>query len=89
LEGWLDAEHGTQVRALIEQLATRRPTTTDGVADTRTIPERQAIVSPGRQVTTPCDEFWHGTPSVHGYRAHSTGTRWKHEVLLQRSRRGG
>jgi hypothetical protein len=42
LEGWLDAEHGTQVRALIEQLASRRPATTDGEADTRTVPQRQA-----------------------------------------------
>ncbi|MBV8993569.1 MAG: DUF222 domain-containing protein [Pseudonocardiales bacterium] len=42
VEGWLDAEHGTQVRALIEQLATRRPTTTDGVPDSRSIPQRQA-----------------------------------------------
>ena len=42
LEGWLDAEHGTQVRALIEQLATRHPTTPEGIADPRTLPQRQA-----------------------------------------------
>lgn len=41
LEGWLDAEHGNHLRALIDQLAAHRPTT-DGVADTRTIPARQA-----------------------------------------------
>jgi hypothetical protein len=41
LEGWLDPEHGGMVRALIEQLATRRPTA-DGISDTRTVPERQA-----------------------------------------------
>ncbi|MGH3916095.1 MAG: DUF222 domain-containing protein, partial [Pseudonocardiaceae bacterium] len=41
LEGWLDAEHGGMVRALIEQLATRRPAT-DGVPDERTVPQRQA-----------------------------------------------
>jgi len=41
LEGWLDPEHGSLLRALIEQLATRRPTT-DGVADHRTVPQRQA-----------------------------------------------
>jgi len=42
LEGWLDPEHGSLVRALIEQLAARRPSTDDGVPDTRTVPERQA-----------------------------------------------
>jgi len=41
LEGWLKPEHGSLLRALIEQLATRRPTT-DGAPDTRTVPERQA-----------------------------------------------
>ncbi|MBV9161859.1 MAG: DUF222 domain-containing protein [Pseudonocardiales bacterium] len=41
LEGWLDPEHGTLVRSLIEQLAGRRPTA-DGVPDTRTVPQRQA-----------------------------------------------
>src|SRR5919199_1568406 len=34
LEGWLDAEHGIQVRALIEQLATRH-SVPDGLPDTR------------------------------------------------------
>ncbi|MGH3717811.1 MAG: DUF222 domain-containing protein [Pseudonocardiaceae bacterium] len=42
VEGWLDPEHGAMVRALIEQLAARRPTTDDGVPDTRTVPQRQA-----------------------------------------------
>jgi Domain of unknown function (DUF222) len=42
LEGWLDPEHGSLVRALIEQLAARRPTTDEGVPDTRTVPQRQA-----------------------------------------------
>ena len=42
LEGWLDPEHGSTVRALIEQLAARHTTTDDGVADTRTAPQRQA-----------------------------------------------
>lgn len=41
LEGWLDPEHGNQVSALIEQLAARRPST-DGEADRRTVPQRQA-----------------------------------------------
>jgi len=41
LEGWLDAEHGTMVRALIEQLAARR-TSTQGTPETRMIPERHA-----------------------------------------------
>ncbi|MGH3976196.1 MAG: DUF222 domain-containing protein, partial [Pseudonocardiaceae bacterium] len=41
VEGWLDAEHGTMVRSLIEQLAARRPTT-DGMADARTVPQRHA-----------------------------------------------
>lgn len=41
VESWLDAEHGNQVRALIEQLAARRPDT-GGVPDTRTLPARQA-----------------------------------------------
>ena len=41
LEGWLDPEHGSMVRALIEQLATRRPTT-EGVPDERTVPQRHA-----------------------------------------------
>ncbi len=41
LEGWLDAEHGSMVRALIEQLA-GRPTTTDGEPDTSTVPQRHA-----------------------------------------------
>ncbi|MGH3694420.1 MAG: DUF222 domain-containing protein [Pseudonocardiaceae bacterium] len=42
LEGWLDPEHGSMVRALIEQLAAHRPTSDDGVPDTRTAPQRQA-----------------------------------------------
>jgi hypothetical protein len=42
LEGWLDAEHGSMVRALIEQLAARRPTTDGGVPDERSVPQRQA-----------------------------------------------
>jgi len=42
LEGWLDAEHGATVRSLIEQLTTRRPSTDDGIPDTRTVPQRQA-----------------------------------------------
>ncbi|MGH3831499.1 MAG: DUF222 domain-containing protein, partial [Pseudonocardiaceae bacterium] len=42
LEGWLDPEHGGMVRALIEQLAARRPTTDDSAPDTRTTPQRQA-----------------------------------------------
>jgi hypothetical protein len=42
LEGWLDAEHGDQVRALIEQLATRRTTTIDGDTEHRAVPQRQA-----------------------------------------------
>jgi hypothetical protein len=41
LEGWLDPEHGSMVRSLIEQLAARRPTT-DGVSDDRSLPQRQA-----------------------------------------------
>jgi hypothetical protein len=41
LEGWLDAEHGSMVRALIEQLAARPPST-DGIPDTRTVPQRHA-----------------------------------------------
>ena len=41
LEGWLDAEHGSPVRALIEQLATRH-SVPDGLPDTRTLPQRQA-----------------------------------------------
>ena len=41
LEGWLDAEHGAIVRALIEQLAARRPTD-DGTPDSRTVPQRHA-----------------------------------------------
>ncbi|MGH3825083.1 MAG: DUF222 domain-containing protein [Pseudonocardiaceae bacterium] len=40
-EGWLAPEQGSMVRALIEQLATRRPTT-DGVPDDRSVPQRQA-----------------------------------------------
>jgi hypothetical protein len=39
LEGWLDAEHGSMVRALIEQLAARP---TDGALETRAIQERHA-----------------------------------------------
>ncbi|MGH3539796.1 MAG: DUF222 domain-containing protein, partial [Pseudonocardiaceae bacterium] len=42
LEGWLDAEHGSIVRALIEQLAARRASTTEGTADPRTVPQRHA-----------------------------------------------
>lgn len=41
LEGWLDPEHGNMFRALIEQLAARRPTT-DGIPDPRSAPQRQA-----------------------------------------------
>ncbi|PZS18694.1 MAG: HNH endonuclease [Pseudonocardiales bacterium] len=41
LEGWLDAEHGTLVRALIEQLAARHPST-DALPDTHTVAERHA-----------------------------------------------
>ncbi|MBV8993337.1 MAG: DUF222 domain-containing protein [Pseudonocardiales bacterium] len=41
LEGWLDPEHGSLVRSLIEQLATRRPVI-DGVPDRRTVPQCQA-----------------------------------------------
>jgi hypothetical protein len=41
LEGWLDPEHGSLVRSLIEQLAARHPHS-DGVPDTRSIPARQA-----------------------------------------------
>ena len=41
LEGWLDPEHGSMVRSLIEQLATRHPAV-DGVPDTRTVPQRHA-----------------------------------------------
>ncbi|MGH3871368.1 MAG: DUF222 domain-containing protein [Pseudonocardiaceae bacterium] len=41
LEGWLDPEHGSMVRALIEQLAARRPVT-DDVPDDRSVPQRQA-----------------------------------------------
>ncbi len=41
LEGWLDPEHGGAFRALIEQLAARRPTT-EGVSDDRNVPQRQA-----------------------------------------------
>jgi hypothetical protein len=37
VEGWLDPEHGSLVRALIEQLAARRPDH-DGEPDTRTVP---------------------------------------------------
>ncbi|PZS23066.1 MAG: HNH endonuclease [Pseudonocardiales bacterium] len=39
LEGWLDAEHGSMVRALIEQLAARP---TEGAPGTRAIQERHA-----------------------------------------------
>ncbi|HET9253638.1 MAG TPA: DUF222 domain-containing protein [Pseudonocardiaceae bacterium] len=42
LEGWLDPEHGSEFRALIEQLATRHPTTAEGVPDQRSVPQRQA-----------------------------------------------
>lgn len=46
LEGWLDPEHGSMVRGLIEQLASRRrsdgDSATGGVADERTTPARQA-----------------------------------------------
>lgn len=41
LEGWLGPEHGSLLRALIEQLAARRPTA-DGERDSRTVPQRQA-----------------------------------------------
>jgi hypothetical protein len=41
LEGWLDPEHGSLLRSLIEQLATRRPEG-NGAPDTRTIPQRHA-----------------------------------------------
>jgi hypothetical protein len=42
LEGWLAPEHGNLIRSLLEQLATRRSTTAEGVSDTRTVPQRQA-----------------------------------------------
>ncbi len=53
LEGWLDAEHGSLVRALIEQLAARHPhtegpsdsegpPTTERTPDTRTVPQHHA-----------------------------------------------
>jgi len=41
LEGWLDPEHGSMVRALIEQLAARR-SAVDGMPDERTVEQRQA-----------------------------------------------
>lgn len=41
LEGWLNPEHGSIVRSLIEQLVARRPDTA-GTPDGRTVPERQA-----------------------------------------------
>jgi hypothetical protein len=41
LEGWLGPEHGSLVRALIEQLATRRPDS-HGVSETRTVAQRHA-----------------------------------------------
>jgi Domain of unknown function (DUF222) len=41
LEGWLDPEHGSLLRALIDQLATRR-TGSDGMPDTHTVPQRHA-----------------------------------------------
>lgn len=41
LEGCLDPEHGSLVRALIEQLAIPSPRT-DGAPDTRSVPARQA-----------------------------------------------
>jgi hypothetical protein len=41
LEGWLNPEHGSMVRSLIEQLAARRPGA-DGETDTRTVPQRHA-----------------------------------------------
>jgi hypothetical protein len=40
LEGWLGAEHGSMVRALIEQLAARP--SAEGAPDTRAIQERHA-----------------------------------------------
>jgi hypothetical protein len=70
LEGWLDAEHGNQVRTLIEQLAVRSPTT-DGVADTRTIPQRQAdaLIEVCNRART-ADEF----PTTGGEPPHVTVT---------------
>jgi Domain of unknown function (DUF222) len=41
LEGWLNPEHGSLVRVLIEQLATCHPQR-HGVPDTRTVPQRHA-----------------------------------------------
>ncbi|HEU0087781.1 MAG TPA: DUF222 domain-containing protein [Pseudonocardiaceae bacterium] len=41
LDGWLDPEHGTMVRSLIEQLAAPRPAA-DGGPEDRTVPQRQA-----------------------------------------------
>lgn len=41
LEGWLDPEHGSMVRSLIEQLAARR-LSAEGECDSRTVPQRQA-----------------------------------------------
>jgi hypothetical protein len=42
LEGWLDSEHASLVRGVIEQLAARRPTSPEGVPDERSVPQRQA-----------------------------------------------
>jgi uncharacterized protein DUF222 len=41
LEGWLDPEHGSLLRARIDQLATRR-TGSDGMPHTHTVPQRHA-----------------------------------------------
>lgn len=41
VDGWLDSEHGTMMRTLIEQLAAPRPAT-EGVRDLRSVPHRQA-----------------------------------------------
>ncbi|HEY2724974.1 MAG TPA: DUF222 domain-containing protein [Pseudonocardiaceae bacterium] len=41
IDGWLDAEHGTTLRTLIEQLAAPRPAV-EGVRDLRSVPHRQA-----------------------------------------------
>ncbi|HEX4101810.1 MAG TPA: DUF222 domain-containing protein [Pseudonocardiaceae bacterium] len=41
LDGWLDARHGTTLRALIEQLAAPRPLS-ENIPDPRTAPQRNA-----------------------------------------------
>jgi len=51
VEGWLDTEHGSLARALIKQLAARRPDR-HGVPDTRTLPQRHADALPRSPVTS-------------------------------------